>query len=162
MKHWAPRVPLNETLPARLLRARDALMQFYRPLFKNAGVTEAQWRILRSLYEETSVEPQVLSKRAFMQPPNVSRVLRELVDLGLAKRLVAKRDKRRAPVALTPKGREVCAEIGQKIEEKATLLAAETDQDVIQELHRLLKIVIEFPDQHRALLDTAESDKNAD
>ena len=44
--------PLREfdrSLPMALLRAREAVMARFRPLFRLHGVTEQQWRVLRAL-----------------------------------------------------------------------------------------------------------------
>ena len=43
---WQPGASLSNALPVMLLRAREAVMQLYRPLFRAAGLTGEQ-RIVR-------------------------------------------------------------------------------------------------------------------
>ena len=54
---WQPGASLSNALPVMLLRAREAVMQLYRPLFRAAGLTERQWRVLRALYDADRLEP---------------------------------------------------------------------------------------------------------
>ena len=39
----------HRNLPQALLRAREAVMRYFRPNLKIAGVTEQQWRVIRAL-----------------------------------------------------------------------------------------------------------------
>lgn len=39
----------HRNLPQLLLQSREALMQRFRPMLNELGVTEQQWRILRAL-----------------------------------------------------------------------------------------------------------------
>ena len=149
---WRPNQPLGEALPVRILRAREAVMQFYRPLFKVTGITERQWRVLRNLYVTEFIEPSDLAKQSFMQAPNVSRVLSELLKLGYVERIADSKDQRRARVTLTPAGRNACIEIGKLLDERTRGLMGVVDQSQIEQLGALLEMVIDLPQKHPHLL----------
>lgn len=142
---WVPANSLGDALPVKLLRAREAIMQFYRPLFRACGITERQWRVLRNLYEEAFLEPSELAKRAYMQPPNVSRVLNELRKLGYIERVSDGGDLRRARVALTKSGRAACADIGARIDARTGEIKALSDREQLERLGALLDMVIQLP-----------------
>lgn len=142
---WAPALSLGDTLPVKLLRAREAVMQFYRPLFRASGVTERQWRVLRNLYDEPFLEPSQLARSAYMQPPNISRVLSELRKLGYVERVSDGDDQRRARVTLTDSGRAACADIGRRIEAQTAEIRAQADAGQLTQLGVLLDMVIDLP-----------------
>lgn len=151
---WVPATSLGDALPVKLLRARESVMQFYRPLFRSCGITERQWRILRSLYDEVFLEPSELARRAFMQPPNVSRVLSELRKLGYIERVSDDGDQRRARVTLTDGGRTACAAIGAKIDARTAKIKAEADSAGLAKLGVLLDMAIDLSSELPHLADT--------
>ncbi|WP_238366457.1 MarR family transcriptional regulator [Mesobacterium pallidum] len=145
---WAPARSLAESLPVRLLRAREAIMQLYRPLFKESGITERQWRVLRNLYDAPFLEPSELAARAFMQPPNVSRVLNELVKLGFVERTASGTDQRRAQVSLTPPGRDIVIRVGQLIEARTAEFQATPEAAALAQVGDLLETLAAVPQRH--------------
>lgn len=145
---WKPVSPLSEAIPVRLLRAREAIMQFYRPLFRATGITERQWRVLRSLFDQPFLEPSELAKRAFMQAPNVSRVLSELRTLGYVERVADDGDQRRARVTLTPEGRAATIRVGKAIEARTAELMGVTDPEEFAQLGQLLDMIADLPARH--------------
>ncbi|MEQ8348350.1 MAG: MarR family transcriptional regulator [Sneathiellaceae bacterium] len=148
---WQPAAALGEALPVRLLRAREAMMQFYRPLFRAAGLTERQWRVLRALHDAGHLEPSEIARQAFMHPPNVSRVLGELNKAGYLARRAVDGDQRRAQVSLTESGMAVCAAVGRAIDDRTDALRQVLDVADLAALGRLLDIVIELPDRYPGL-----------
>ena len=75
-----------------------------RPMLRDAGVTEQQWRVLRVLDYGGPIDPTGLAEAALLFPPSVARILKELVDRGWIVREAHARDKRRAIVTLGPQG----------------------------------------------------------
>ncbi|MCO6381652.1 MarR family transcriptional regulator [Oceanicola sp. 502str15] len=145
---WVPATGLAEALPVRLLRAREAIMQLYRPLFRDANISERQWRVLRNLFDEPFLEPSELALRSFMQPPNVSRVLNELTKLGLVTRTASGTDQRRAQVSLTPEGKAATTRVGKLIEARTAELQATPEAELLPELGQVLEVLIDLPVKH--------------
>lgn len=153
---WQPTGDLGDALAVRLLRAREAMMQFYRPLFRGAGINEQQWRVLRTLYA-ADAEPSVIARHAFMRPPNVSRVLRELEGSGLIRRTPAENDSRRTRIGLTDRGRALTQDVGQKVDDLNEKLRKAAGAGVLEDVGHALQVVIELPERLHPVPDTSAS-----
>ena len=51
-----PMRDFSQSLPMALLRAREAVMRQFRPILRQHGLTEQQWRILRALAAVDAIE----------------------------------------------------------------------------------------------------------
>jgi homoprotocatechuate degradation regulator HpaR len=91
-------------LPAVLLRARESVMARLRPVLRRHGVTEQQWRVLRSLADIHETETIQLATAVFLRPPSLSRIVRDLEGRGLLARRASDDDQRRWLLSITPAG----------------------------------------------------------
>ena len=102
-----PMRSFGRSLPMQLLRAREAVMQRFRPMLHRHGVTEQQWRVIRALVEHDATDIGALAEQCCILPASLSRI----VDTLEAKKLVARRshaaDQRRVVVAVTGAGRRL-------------------------------------------------------
>jgi homoprotocatechuate degradation regulator HpaR len=103
----APLTPLRQSLPACLMRAREAVMARVRPTLREHDMTEPQWRVLRTLASLEEVEITQLSEMVFLLPSSLSRILRDLGERGLVRRRTSHEDLRRGLVSVSDKGREM-------------------------------------------------------
>jgi homoprotocatechuate degradation regulator HpaR len=94
----------SRSLPMSLLRAREAVMQHFRPSLRDHGLTEQQWRILRALTSIDAIEVTELAHVAFLLGPSLSRILRDLEARHLIERKVVKADQRRVVVSISARG----------------------------------------------------------
>ncbi len=78
-----------------------------RPFLRSAGVTEAQWRVLRVLSDEGQIDASRLADAALLYPPSVTRILRELERRTLIERHSDAKDGRRSLLALSAEGAEL-------------------------------------------------------
>ena len=99
-----PLAPMAQSLPVRLMRAREALMTRIRPVLRAHGVTEQQWRVLCTVRDLRETEITVLAEQVFLLAPSLSRILRDLEARGLMLRRPSMQDQRRALVSLTAEG----------------------------------------------------------
>ena len=76
-----------------------------RPVLREAGLTEQQWRVLRVLVDEGDTDPSGLSEAALLYAPSVTRILKELVERNLIVRNIDPMDGRRSIVSVTKTGR---------------------------------------------------------
>ncbi len=76
----APMRPLARSLPLKLLRAREAVMERFRPHLAAHNVTEQQWRVLRALAEVGERDASTLAGTACLLAPSLSRILHDLSD----------------------------------------------------------------------------------
>ena len=96
---------LNQSLPLKLLMAREAVMERFRPHLLKAGVTEQQWRVLRALCETEEIEAGELAEAICLKLPSLSRIIADLSKRGLIQKRNGTEDKRRRLVSILPDGR---------------------------------------------------------
>ncbi len=96
---------LEQSLPLKLLKARESVMERFRPHLAAHDLTEQQWRVLRALAEADVVEMRTLANRAALLMPSLSRMLPDLEARGLITRRRGTDDARTVAVGLAPKGR---------------------------------------------------------
>ena len=95
------------SLPLLLLRAREAVMQRFRPILSEFDVTEQQWRVLRVLADEVELPVTQVADRCVLLGPSVTRIVRALEDKQLIGRRVDRGDRRRVLLSITPAGLEL-------------------------------------------------------
>ena len=96
--------PYPHSIPAILMRAREAVMARVRPVLRAYDVTEPQWRVLRTLCSVEEVEVTQLAEMVFLLPSSLSRILRDLGDRGLITRRTSDEDLRRGLVSVSDRG----------------------------------------------------------
>ena len=96
--------PFPHSIPAILMRAREAVMARVRPVLRAYDVTEPQWRVLRTLSSVEEVEVTQLADMVFLLPSSLSRILRDLGDRGLISRRTSEEDLRRGLVSISDRG----------------------------------------------------------
>jgi homoprotocatechuate degradation regulator HpaR len=94
----------TRSLPIALLRAREAVMAWFRPHHRRGGVTEQQWRVIRVLYFEGEMEANRLARRAWLLAPSLSRILKDLEAARYIRRRPGDSDSRRSLVSLSARG----------------------------------------------------------
>lgn len=99
--------PFERSLPMLLLRAREASMQRFRPLLNAHGVTEQQWRVIRTLGDLGESTPSELAQECALLGPSVTRILSALDDLGYVERTQDAGDRRRVLVRATALGHQL-------------------------------------------------------
>ena len=101
----------EHSLPMELLKAREAAMARFRPMLRDHGLTEQQWRVIRALADYDRIDASELARRSFLLAPSLTRILQHLESEKLVKRLSDANDQRRSVLTLTARGRKVFAEV---------------------------------------------------
>ena len=96
---------LDESLPLKLLRAREAVMERFRPHLHANGFTEQQWRVIRALIEVETIDAGALAEAVCLRMPSLSRILADLEARGLVRKLRSETDRRLVNVEITGEGR---------------------------------------------------------
>lgn len=102
---------LTGSLPIALLRAREAVMQRFRPMLARHGLTEQQWRVLRTLAAHGELEVTQLAEASVILGPSLSRILRHFEAEGFVIKRRDDKDRRRFWLSLTDGGRAVIARV---------------------------------------------------
>ena len=101
-----------------LIQAREALMTQFRPILNQANITDQQWRIIRLLAENGTLDFQDLANKACILRPSLTGILTRLEKAGMAVRLKPSNDQRRVFLKLTQEGEKLYQSIGEKVDER--------------------------------------------
>ena len=137
---------VHRNLPLLLLRAREALMQHYRPGLRAHGLSDQQWRVLRVLREhEGGLETGRLAQQAYILGSSLTGMLARMEKSGLVARQRCPDDARRSLVAATPDGLALADTLSDAIEAQYQDLAAHLGQARLNQLYTLLDELIALP-----------------
>ncbi|MDO4249254.1 MAG: homoprotocatechuate degradation operon regulator HpaR [Neisseria sp.] len=121
--------PKHVSLNITLIQAREALMTHFRPLLNDAGITDQQWRIIRLLAENGTLDFQDLANQACILRPSLTGILTRLEKANLLVRLKPSNDQRRVFLKLTDDGQklytEICSQVDQRYDAIESLLSRE-------------------------------------
>lgn len=126
--------PTGRSLPIALLRAREKVMERFRPMLLRHGVTEQQWRVIRVLDEAPGMDMSALASAANILAPSLSRMTKTLETRGLVQVRRTAEDGRRASLHLTEAGQTLI----QKIAPESAAIRAEIEARVGRERIRAL------------------------
>ena len=131
------------SLPMQLLRAREAMMQRFRPALRAHELTEQQWRVLRVLSEAAVTDMQGLARSCCIHPPSLSRIIPRLSARGLVVRLLGEVDHRRISVRLTPAGEAMLAVVGAEVWTAYAALLDEIGEHCVEQATVALAALVE-------------------
>ena len=94
----------SHSLPMLLYAAIDVVMPRFRQIFKEFGLTEQQWRILRVLWDIEEVSHSDLARLTLIPAPSLVGIVDRLTKEGLAERNPVETDRRAFLIKITDKG----------------------------------------------------------
>jgi len=112
-------------LPQLFLRAREELLRHFRPLITHFGLTEQQWRILRTISEMEQLEPREICEICQILSPSLTGVLSRMEDMDLVTRT------------------RMVEELGPLIVEQYKIIEQAFGPELIQELYDVMDKVIQ-------------------
>lgn len=134
--------PLARSLPLKLLRAREAVMDRFRPHLAAHDVTEQQWRVLRALAEVGELDASSLAETACLLPPSLSRILHDLEARGLVERRRPDGDRRTSLISLSRTGQTLFDTMSKRSEtiyrDLEARLAEAGCEGILADLDRLI------------------------
>src|SRR5947209_12909335 len=65
----------HRNLPMLMLRGRERVISYFRPLLKAQGITEQQWRVVRVLLDVPALEPREIAELCSISSPSLVGVL---------------------------------------------------------------------------------------
>jgi len=101
----------SHSLPMLLYAAIDAVMPRFRQIFKEFGLTEQQWRVLRVLWDIEEISHSDLARIALIPAPSLVGVVDRLNRMQLVERRQSGLDRRVVLIATTKQGRELREQI---------------------------------------------------
>ncbi len=133
----------HRNLPHLLLSARETLMQHFRPILNEAGITEQQWRVLRVLYDSNDLNAATLAHRAQVLSPSLTRMLRVLAETSLIERGPDPEDMRRQVIRLSAKGRATVVQLSPQVEAVYRVLETAIGPSLLSSLYGNIDTMIE-------------------
>lgn len=118
-----------------LLRLRDGMRLFFRPILRAHGLTDQNWRIVKVLGEHGAVEMTRIGQEAVIPAASTSRIVTRMEAAGLLRRRAAATDRRRVLVELTPRGVRLHAKVAPLIRETYGAMAAQLDPELLETLN---------------------------
>ncbi len=135
----------HRNLPHLLLQARETLMAGFRPILREYGVTEQQWRVMRTLNEQGEMEPNQVADACLILSPSLTRMLASMEEAGLIVRSRSTTDQRRQLISLTDRCRALVAEMEPLIDgrygELEQMIGAERLARVYAAVDEMLDII---------------------
>lgn len=128
----------RHSLPMELLRAREAAMARFRPILREHGLTEQQWRVIRVLADNGGIDASELASRSYLLAPSLTRILQYLEKKDIVARTADTSDQRRSVIVLTARGREVFDQVGPDSEQRYAEIEAEFGAERLEQLYALL------------------------
>ena len=124
----------SRSLPIMLYRAIDVVMPRFRKIFKEFGLTEQQWRVLRVLWEIEEISHNELAELTLISPPSLVGILDRLRAMELIDRRRSQLDRRVVLVASTRQGRDLRDQIMPAVQQTYFELRDSVDDEVWRNL----------------------------
>ncbi|WP_181916970.1 homoprotocatechuate degradation operon regulator HpaR [Paraburkholderia sp. BL27I4N3] len=137
-----------------LLTVREQVRSHFQPTFRQFGITEQQWRILRLLDEQNELGMSQIADACLVMRPSILGIVARMEESDLVTRREMTKDefRRRVAVSLTPRGRALVNEIQPIFESIYRKLDAVLGPERLDELYR----VLEYTSAHLASVSENE------
>lgn len=129
----------EDSIPLQLLKAREASMQFFRPLLQKNNLTEQQWRVLRALKAYDELESKQLADLCCILSPSLTGIIKRLEQQGYIERRKSAEDQRRTLIKLTEQALQLFEQISPEVDTHYQLFAERFGEDKLEQLSKLLQ-----------------------
>ena len=133
----------HRNLALLLLQARESVMAEFRPLLKEHGLTEQQWRVIRALLQDGPLEPRQLCERCQIVSPSLTGVLARMEELDLVTRERMAGDQRRLLISLTARSKRIGAKMAPHVEARYAAMERELGPELTAQLYATLDALLE-------------------
>jgi DNA-binding MarR family transcriptional regulator len=135
----APRIDLERFIPFRLNRlAAEVSRALARVYGERFGIDIPEWRVIATLGDHERARARDIALSTRMHKSMVSRAVARLMELGWVARTDGAKDRREAPLGLTPAGCEVYEQLVPVVLDYQDRLLASLTPNERRMLERLL------------------------
>lgn len=135
--------PARRSLPLLLLQTREAVMSHFRPLLREHGVSEQQWRVIRALQDGGPMEMGRLANICSLHGPSLTGMLTRMDQANFVTRSRFEGDQRKWIVALTPKAETLFESMRAGMQLQYALIEQKLGREDLSALYTMLDTVIE-------------------
>lgn len=136
-------LPARRSLPLLLLQTREAVMSHFRPLLREHGVSEQQWRVIRALQDGGPMEMGRLANICSLHGPSLTGMLTRMDQADFVTRSRFEGDQRKWIVALTPKAETLFESMRSGMQRQYAQIEQKLGRDDLGALYAMLDTVIE-------------------
>tara|TARA_R110002111_G_scaffold112486_1_gene172258 strand:+ start:552 stop:1010 length:459 start_codon:yes stop_codon:yes gene_type:complete len=137
MTEIATQLKLDNQICFPLYAISRLVIQQYKPLLDELGVTYPQYLVLLVLWEQEEIPVKEISHRLFLETNTLTPLLKRMQSNGILERKRSKTDERVVIISLTPKGKELqnrAIEIPNKLVQKLDCFSTEEDVFVLKRI----------------------------
>ncbi|MGE8542018.1 homoprotocatechuate degradation operon regulator HpaR [Acinetobacter sp. ANC 3813] len=130
---------IRPSLTLALLEAREALMTHFRPELNEMGLTEQQWRIIRTLAQYQELDSTTLADKACILKPSLTGIINRMLETGLIVRRRSDADQRFSFISLSEEGQKIFAQMRGRMESRYQKIQDRLGEEKMKQLMELLK-----------------------
>ena len=134
----------DDSLPLKLLKAREAALNHFRPLLKEISLTEQQWRVIRALNEYGALESKQLAECCCILSPSLTGIIKRLEQKNFIQRQKSSEDQRRVLLSLTDHAQKVFDDVSPRFEERYATITERFGEKKMDEFKELLDFMAEI------------------
>lgn len=134
----------DDSIPLKLLKAREVTMSYFRPVLQEVALTEQQWRVIRALRQYPESEAKELAKRCCILSPSLTGILTRLEQQDLISRRRSTEDQRVVLISLTPKAQQMFDEVAPLVDERYRHLTKQLSAADMKKLDQLLDKILQL------------------
>ena len=131
----------DDSLPIKLLKAREAAMSFFRPILQEISLTDQQWRVIRALNEFGPIESKQLAECCCILSPSLTGIIKRLEQQGFVQRRKSEEDQRRVLLSLTKHAQQIFDDISPRLEQRYSKMTEQFSEEKMQQLKELLTLM---------------------
>lgn len=128
----------EDSIPLKLLKAREVTMSFFRPILQEIPLTEQQWRVIRALDEHGELESKQLADLCCILSPSLTGIISRLEQQGYIQRRRSPEDQRRVLISLTDKAKEMFDRVSPRLEARYQEITRQFSRENMDQLNKLL------------------------
>lgn len=132
---------IRPSLTLALLEAREALMTHFRPELNEMGLTEQQWRIIRTLAQYQELDSTTLADKACILKPSLTGIINRMLETGLIIRRRSDTDQRFSFISLSEDGEKIFSQMRGRMESRYQKIQDRLGEEKMKQLMELLKEV---------------------
>jgi len=133
----------DKSLPMMLHRTLDTVIPLYRKVFKEHGITEQQWRILRVLWEINECTSAELAKKTLLPSPSMVGIIDRMSAKNLVSRNRSQEDRRIVNVSLTDNGRTLQDKLMPQVDAIYEQMMSRCDDEAWQIMINTMQTIID-------------------
>lgn len=128
----------EDSIPLKLLKAREVTMGFFRPILQEIPLTEQQWRVIRALDEYDELESKQLAEMCCILSPSLTGIISRLEQQDYIQRRRSPEDQRRVLISLTEKAKTMFNTISPTLEARYQEITEQFSRENMEQLDKLL------------------------